>query len=104
MTTTYTTEQQLEALDKYIDAKQNLKEVGFFLYTDIEVNKETKWSYDGSQLEFGLIENNDYDRYDDFEFQENARVRQKNNLFTVFSIYECTGSEYVLVLLNKNEV
>ena len=98
-------EKQLKAFDSYANAKTNLKDIGFFPYLDIEVDKKTKWSYRDGELSFGLYsENNLEDEEDEFEHSEEACVHLRNVLFTVFHVYECTGGQYFLLVLNKNEV
>lgn len=99
-------EKQLKAFDSYADAKTSLKDVGFFPYLDIEVDKKTKWSYGDGELSFGLYSKNNLeeDEEDEFEYSEEAYVHLRNALFTVFHVYECTGVQYFLLVLNKNEV
>lgn len=103
-------EKQLKAFDSYADAKTNLKDIGFFLYLDIEVDKESKWVYEYGKISYSLVEQEEeasnQDDADDrcFDFCEHATVHKANALFTVFKITDFTGHRFFLLLLNKNKV
>lgn len=102
-------EKQLKAFDSYANAKTSLKDIGFFIYLDIEVDKESKWVYEDGKISYSLVEqeeDSDQDDADDrcFDFCEQATVHKANALFTVFKITDCTGHSFFLLLLNKNKV
>ena len=109
MSNSISPEKQLKAFDSYADAKTSLKDIGFFLYLDIEVNKESKWIYEDGKISYSLVEQEEDSDQDDedshcFDFCEDAAVHKTNALFTVFKVTDYTGHRFFLLLLNKNKV
>lgn len=102
--------EQLKALFAYSKAKEKLEQLGFDTHLDIDVRKQSKWVYEHEDraLYFDMkpkhmFEKDDF--YSDiFDNKEEAILRKKTDLYSLFLIVSLTGNDYFLVLLNKNNV